>query len=647
MYKLPTIDKKYAIIICFMLCFVLGLCIEHLYQPREKTLKIYSQALEDYNNKNYSNAYYLFSRIGRYSKLKPAAIYRQAMCAQALEDKKSELFAYDELLKKHRTNHINLDAKYRSAQLLLNSNPQKAKKYFSEILYSAASDEYKTASEYFISKINSTYYPNENIKSEIESGFRQYITKYPDGKFSFEAARSWEEFNPAMDDKDKILVARVFYNNGEYDRSQNILNSINISKCWALLSLVLFKQDRVTEAKNLVLTGVSQYFKDIDKNDYKKAVHLYILSSSNYLQASDDLLLNARGQNKDIIWNYRCKYTQQSVAKSSCYENLYKAFPDGDYAQEAMINALISNIGANNYNKAGIIANNFVMKYPGSKYLPMVMFWVAKINHKFKNSSSNEDYENIINNFPDSYYAYRSYWIINKYKTAAISYKISPKQVVYPYEYPENSLIYYLLLLNDYDMVEKFTEDEFIKSWVEYQKGNYSKSIHIAQKAMEELNTKPDKSDLRWRLIYPLNYYSQIESINANNTLLLLSIVKEESFFNPDAKSDVGALGLMQLMPQTAQEVCGQEFYSDELLNPVFNIKIGNLYYESLKKSLNNDILSVASYNGGIGSVTRWLESLNYSDTDEFVEQIPYEETQNYIKKVFKSYWNYLRIYAK
>ena len=58
------------------------------------------------------------------------------------------------------------------------------------------------------------------------------------------------------------------------------------------------------------------------------------------------------------------------------------------------------------------------------------------------------------------------------------------------------------------------------------------------------------------------------------------------------------------------------------------------------------DISSIAAYNGGIGSVNSWKQNIYYNDTDEFVEQIPYPETKNYVKKVFRSYWNYVRIYS-
>ena len=107
----------------------------------------------------------------------------------------------------------------------------------------------------------------------------------------------------------------------------------------------------------------------------------------------------------------------------------------------------------------------------------------------------------------------------------------------------------------------------------------------------------------------------------------------------------------MQLMPSTAKEIGAKHGVTidsvKDLHNPETNIKLGSYYYAELKSMLNGlDISSVAAYNGGIGSVNRWKSSLYYNDTDEFVEQIPYQETKDYVKKVFRSYWNYIRIYS-
>lgn len=73
---------------------------------------------------------------------------------------------------------------------------------------------------------------------------------------------------------------------------------------------------------------------------------------------------------------------------------------------------------------------------------------------------------------------------------------------------------------------------------------------------MEELAVKPSFEDLRWRLVYPMHYYDIVDKVKGgNNPIILEAIIKEESHFNPFAKSSVGAAGLMQLMPATYNEV--------------------------------------------------------------------------------------------
>ena len=120
------------------------------------------------------------------------------------------------------------------------------------------------------------------------------------------------------------------------------------------------------------------------------------------------------------------------------------------------------------------------------------------------------------------------------------------------------------------------------------------------------------------------------------------AIIKEESHFNPYAKSFAGASGLMQLMPATFNEISkNSDIFSEE-----DNIKAGSIYYGRLKKSLSNkDLYAISAYNGGIGSVTSWFTRLVYNDVDEYVEQIPYPETKNYVKKVLRSYWVYGNVY--
>ena len=226
---------------------------------------------------------------------------------------------------------------------------------------------------------------------------------------------------------------------------------------------------------------------------------------------------------------------------------------------------------------------------------------------------------------------------------------ITPKPVVFPYKKSlENNLVIKLALLKDYDLVDELCKkDKFIQSWIAYQKGNYTISAVIARNAMEDLVVKPPFDDLRWRLVYPLHYYDFVNKINeGNNPIIIQSIIKEESHFNPYAKSFVGAAGLMQLMPTTYSEIVKNHGIPSDIYNPESNIMAGSIYYRNLKKVLGNkDLYAISAYNGGMGSVTNWFSKLVYSDTDEFVEQIPYPETKNYVKKVLRTYWVYGNVY--
>ena len=242
---------------------------------------------------------------------------------------------------------------------------------------------------------------------------------------------------------------------------------------------------------------------------------------------------------------------------------------------------------------------------------------------------------------------------LNHFNNPLVTNYINPKPVLYPYKYAHNNIIVKLVDLKDYDIVNELIEDDFVRSWVLYKKGDYSHSMLVARDAMEKIKEKPDKYDLRWRLVNPVIYYNDVKKYagqTGNNAPLMLSLAREESYFDPLAQSMVGASGLMQIMPSTAREVNAKMGLgmnvSEALFNPYMNIKLGNYYYLFLKRNLEGyDISSVAAYNGGIGSIQRWKTSLHYNDADEFVEQIPYPETKNYVKKVFRTYWNYIRIY--
>ncbi len=123
---------------------------------------------------------------------------------------------------------------------------------------------------------------------------------------------------------------------------------------------------------------------------------------------------------------------------------------------------------------------------------------------------------------------------------------------------------------------------------------------------------------------------------------LIAAIIKTESNFNPRAVSPKGALGLMQVMPQTgkwAAEAIGQaDFNPEQLFNPEVNIRIGTWYLADLYREFQgNLVLALAAYNGGRGNVRKWLLQEGWSRLNN-VDQVPFPETRQFIRKVI---WNY------
>lgn len=150
--------------------------------------------------------------------------------------------------------------------------------------------------------------------------------------------------------------------------------------------------------------------------------------------------------------------------------------------------------------------------------------------------------------------------------------------------------------------------------------------------------------------ILPIEYENIIEKYSNEYNLekeLIFSIINAESRFNKDAVSSKGAVGLMQVMPDTAiwmvQKAYFEDFHIDSLYEPDVNIKIGCFYLNYLLKKHNNETLAIASYNAGSTNVSRWINDEKYSDGVR-LHTIPFNETDKYIKKIniFKKCYNIL-----
>ncbi|HEU4888626.1 MAG TPA: lytic transglycosylase domain-containing protein [Thermoanaerobaculia bacterium] len=153
------------------------------------------------------------------------------------------------------------------------------------------------------------------------------------------------------------------------------------------------------------------------------------------------------------------------------------------------------------------------------------------------------------------------------------------------------------------------------------------------------------------RMYYPQKYGDEIEDYAQERDLdpnLVRALILQESYYNPKAKSRVGATGLMQLMPPTAKEHAARmriPFAVSRLENPEVNVRLGTYHLKMLINMFSgNTYLAVASYNAGQGNVMKWRRAAPKKPIDEFIESIPFQETRNYVKRVTMLRSSYARL---
>lgn len=153
--------------------------------------------------------------------------------------------------------------------------------------------------------------------------------------------------------------------------------------------------------------------------------------------------------------------------------------------------------------------------------------------------------------------------------------------------------------------------------------------------------------------IYPIKYseyvYQYAEEYNVD-PLLVFAIIKAESNFNPNVVSSSNAIGLMQLMDTTAEELARKldiTFVAkSSLYNPDLNIRLGTKYFSDLLKEYNqNTLLALTAYNAGKGTLKRWMEQGTIKEDGSDIENIPYKETNNYVRKIARDYKIYQELY--
>jgi soluble lytic murein transglycosylase-like protein/TolA-binding protein len=388
---------------------------------------------------------------------------------------------------------------------------------------------------------------------------------------------------------------------------------------------------------------------------------------------------------QDIIW-YRAWQKEDANKFDDArkfYRMIFKKYRSSSLADDSHFRYALTYCKEKDFKSALKSFSSFLALYPYSNLVMDVRYWMAKCYYAMKNNKSAvKKCKEIIEMDPTNYYAFRAREMIYLINDSTLILTIDTISTL-------NETIHWLDSLSQ-DSPDKLDSKDstMLKLGGSLAAIGMIKQAEYVLKPLEKMDPKnlivqfqlarlyklsnaPTISfrvavKLSWRIpetarenmskyIYTLLYPNSFFELIAKNSTkyniepaLVSSIIRQESIFNPVIESPVGAIGLMQIMPYTGEEIANDlkdTFYLDSLYSPGVNIRYGTYYIRKLLNQFNNDlILAVASYNGGPHNAKRWRSQNSDDGFDMFIEDIGFSETRKYIKKVLGNYWTYIHL---
>jgi soluble lytic murein transglycosylase len=514
---------------------------------------------------------------------------------------------------------------------------------------------------------------NEQIYSRGATFFGLYQYESAIGEFNkiIEADKN-SPLPSALHSKTLFKLGMCYFNLRDYQKSTELLIS-----CYKKFPSESYADDS--------LYFLGRAFTSLGQEDNSISYYQKVLAKYPQGNYADDSLYR-------IGRIYFLRGDPESAAAS--YEKIVNNYPGGDKISDAYWELGWIQFKGGDYNSAKNTFQGMNVKFKGSSVGEEAIFWEARCLQKLgENDAAANIYREIIDSKTYTYYTFASQ---RSLKSMGVEYDI-PKidNTVYPdnpkiatllpeiYQDIENinvsgsgssqdgkfthidkakellSLEFYSSAAKEIEAGSGELEQDYLRileiSTLYFKAKDYLNSQKLIAKYFSKLksNLNNPYKDYVYYLLYPYGFKEYIDKYSAEfnvDPLFVLAVIREESRFQPDAGSYAGALGLMQIIPKTGKGIASQlgisKFSNQMLLDPEMSIRMGSYYLSRQLESFNqNKYYACGAYNGGPGSMSKWISSWGDKDIDEFIEYVSYDETRNYIKKVMGSYFFYQMLY--
>jgi len=387
--------------------------------------------------------------------------------------------------------------------------------------------------------------------------------------------------------------------------------------------------------------------------------------------------LNPESRYLPILFDaFASRYMLDSEIKKAQFwwDRLLKKFPKHRLAPKSAWRLAWSHKQKNNIKKALLyLKRGLNTRIFNSEMQAKMLYWQGKfLQESGQTDLAEKSFKRLILHKPNTYYGMRLLSeknipesILSVVKTRKSKLYAKPEK---PISQKTKELLNRTEFLFDIDEPEQAVRELFAglgnykdstKNWhvshLLHRRGEFYSLLRIvANYYLPHLVTHEVGEFPLWELAYPRPYWPQLKSFSRKagiDPYFALAIMREESHFNPRALSSSKAMGLMQLMPATAKHVARKKNIElkkkEDIYNPELNTLLGTLYLGGLSERFKSELIYTAgSYNAGPHNMLKWIKRWKGKPLDAFVEQIPFNETKNYVKRVYLSYKLYKQIYS-
>jgi soluble lytic murein transglycosylase len=354
------------------------------------------------------------------------------------------------------------------------------------------------------------------------------------------------------------------------------------------------------------------------------------------------------------------------------FRELYDKYPTGRYAERAAWKIGWAAYKAGRYADTTRVFEKAAFDFPRSDFRPPWLYWSARAHEALKEHALAEArYTLAATDYLNSYYGRLAvkHLAAAPHRRLVVDTSASSQDdgELVPAALPPNQqVVRALLSLELYDQAidelhyaqRVWGDSPAIQAtfgWIYNQRGDLRAGINAMKRAYPQfLAAGGEKLPTEiLRVLFPINYWPEIRRYAAERHLdpyLMAALIAQESTFTADVRSSANAYGLMQLLPSTGRQYAKslhlRRFSMKMLTTADTNLKMGTAHFADLVRLLGATHYALASYNAGESRVVKWIADRPGVEREEFIDDIPFPETQNYVKRILGTAEDYRRLYG-